>query len=218
MAKDSGGMLLLLGAAGVGVYGYMNGWFAQWGLGPAATPLVGAPAGTIPVSAAQAAALGLPVGTSFITQAQWAALSSGSAAAGSGLPANAGTATTAVPSMGTTVTNATDALAQVAARDAYILPDPATFATLSASLPANYGTVITTDKGGVLLRPDVYAAVEALITNRLTRAAAGGAAASSLQAAGQTTLSEIQQTMSSSGLTGFGDYRRYVFSRSGRYL
>lgn len=48
MAKSSTGTILLLGGAGVAVYGYLNGWFSSLGLGPvvAATPAAAAQAAT----------------------------------------------------------------------------------------------------------------------------------------------------------------------------
>lgn len=56
MAKDSGSTVLLLGALGVGVYGYFQGWFASLGLAPAAsastTPAGGASAPSSPASPA----------------------------------------------------------------------------------------------------------------------------------------------------------------------
>jgi hypothetical protein len=58
MAKDSGTTILLLGGLGVAVYGYFQGWFASFGLAPAAaaapvttTPTVVAPTPTMPATA-----------------------------------------------------------------------------------------------------------------------------------------------------------------------
>lgn len=121
-----------------------------------------------------------------------------------------------VPPLGTTVTNANDALRQAAANDAYIIPDAATFSVLQSAPPSGYGWITTTDKGGILLRPDVLAAVQTAITNRVNRATSQGAAASSIQAAGQVTLADIQSMMSNVGLSGFGDFRRHMFTRTGR--
>lgn len=178
MAKDSSGTIILLGAAAVGVYGYLNGWF---------TGLFGT----------TAAAVAAPVPTPVVVPTA--------------------TAPTPVPPLGTTVTNVSDALRQVAANDAYILPDAATFATLQTALPGGYNWIMTTDKGGILLRPDVYAAVQTSISGLLARATAAGAATSSLQAAGQVSLAQIQSIMASGGLSGFGDFQRHMASRTGRY-
>jgi len=191
MAKDSTTTILLLGAVGVGVWGYFQGWFAQWGLAPAAS--------------------------GALTAAQKAALAAAAAAQGAAAgTTTAAPAVTPVPALGTTVTNANDVLRQVAANDAYILPDAATFAEFQGALPGGYQTVTTSDKGQILLRPDVYAAVQTLIANNVSRASAAGASAQSIQNASQVSLANIQQTMSTAGLSGLGDYQRHVFSRTGR--
>jgi hypothetical protein len=173
MAKDSGTILLLGGAAALAYFGYTNGWFSSLFPATAAAPPPPPPPSGPPPPAP-------------------------------------------IPALGTTVTNANDALAQVAANDAFILPDAATFTTLQSALPSGYQVIQTTDHGGVLLRPDVYAAVQKLITNRVTRATSQGASTASIQAAGNITLGEIQSTMTSAGLTGLGDYRWYLGMRGYR--
>lgn len=188
MAKDSGGTILLLGGLGVAVWGYFQGWFASFGFAPGAVGFDNTAAGR-----AAAAAAG-PGSTS-------SAVSGG------------GTAAAGPPALGTHNVNAAQALQQVAANDAFILPDPATFAQLQAAPPSNYGFIQTTDAGGVFLRPDVYSAVQTLIQARVAKASQAGAAASSLQAAGQVSLSDIQQMMTNQGLTGLGDYNRHLMTR-----
>lgn len=119
-----------------------------------------------------------------------------------------------VPVLGTTVTNSTDALAQISANDPYVIPDAATFASMQTVLPSGWASVQTTDKGGVFLRPDVYGAVQSVIQGRLARAA--GAPVTSLQTAALTNLGEIQRAMTNQGLSGLGDFRRHMYARSGR--
>jgi len=176
MAKGSSNTILLLGAAGVAVYGYMQGWFDSI--------LSSFGGGVAPVLAANKPA--------------------------------AAPAVTPVPPLGTTVTNAADALRQVAANDAFVIPDAATFVSFQGALPGGYNTVTTTDKGQILLRPDVYAAVSNVLSNRVKRAASAGASATSIQNAGQTTLAEIQTMMSTQGLSGWNDFQRHIAVRTGR--
>jgi hypothetical protein len=130
-------------------------------------------------------------------------------------PTGGGAATPpAVPALGTPVTSAAQALAQVAANDAFILPDPVTAAALQSALPGGYNWIQTSDKGIIFLRPDVYAAASTLLTNRIQRAA--GASPASQQAASQISLADIQTMMSTQGLSGFDDFRRHMFMRTGR--
>lgn len=178
--------IILLAVGAAGVYAWYKGYLAQFGIpGPSSSS-----------------------GTT-LTAAQIAAIQQAQAAAGTA------STTPSVPALGTTVTNASDALKQAAANDAFIIPDAATFSILQAAPPAGYGWIMTTDKGGILLRPDVLSAVQTAITNRVNRAVSQGAAASSIQQAGQVTLADIQQMMTTSGLTGLGEYRRHIFTRTG---
>jgi len=195
MAKgSSNNMILLLAAAGGAFYGYKQGWFDSilnsLGIGvpnvPATTAL---PNPTGPTATQVAAALAMVA---------------------------AKPSATPVPPLGTTVTNAADALRQVAANDAYVIPDAATFVSFQGALPGGYNTVTTTDKGQILLRPDVYAAVSGVLSNRVKRAASAGASATSIQNAGQTTLAEIQTMMSTQGLSGWNDFQRHIAVRTGR--
>ena len=57
MAKDSTGLILLAGGAAVAYYGYTQGWFASWGLSPAAATPAPAPTPTMPAAASTSAAL-----------------------------------------------------------------------------------------------------------------------------------------------------------------
>jgi hypothetical protein len=181
MAK--GNTILLLGIAGVGYYGWTQGWFnslmSSFGGSSSPAPL---PTPT-------------PTGQTSVNPAA--------------------VAQTPLPALGTKVTSSADALRQIAANDAYILSDPATFSQLQMTLPGGYGWVITTDNGGVLLRPDVYSAVQNVINNRVSRATSQGASVSSVQQAGLTNLGEIQQMMTNSGLNGLGDYQRHIYQRTG---
>lgn len=178
MANNSTG-ILLLGGAGLAIYGYLNNWFASMGF-----PYASAVPVATPVTVATAAAAP---------------------------PVSSGP-----PPLGTTVTTANDALAQVAANDAYIIPDAPTAALLRSATPAGYSWITTTDKGPILLRADVYAPVQTNLTNTINRATAAGAALTSIQAAGQITLAGIQQIMSTAGLSGLGDFKRHMFTRTGR--
>jgi hypothetical protein len=174
MAKDSTGTILLLGGVGALAYGYYAGWFAQFGLGPIASPAA------VPASTPAASTVPAPV-----------------------------------PALGTVVHTTADALAQIKANDAFILPDAATFAALSGA--TSYQPITTTDNGQILLRPDVNSAVQSVISGRVARASTEGAATQSIQNAGQVTLAQIQQMMTNSGLSGLGDFARHMFTRTGRY-
>ncbi len=183
--RNAGGgntnMILLLAAAGVGVYGYMQGWFS--GLFAAA-----APAATT-TTTAQLDPVTLTPNAAYVP-----------------------------PRLGTVVTNLTDALAQIAAGDAYVIPNAATFASIQAAgFPSGYNVITTTDSGPVLLRPDVYSFVSTTITNNVTNATKAGAAAASIQTAGQTTMAGIKQMMTLGGLSGFGQFRQYMATRTGRW-
>lgn len=137
------------------------------------------------------------------------------AGAGPPVPATSGTpAPSGPPPLGTPVTSAAAALQQVGANDAYILPDPATFAALQTALPGGYNWINTSDKGGVLLRPDVYAAVNTFIQARVQRATGGSP--QSITNASTPSLADIQGVMTQNGLTGLGDFRRHMFTRTGR--
>lgn len=199
MAKDSTGILLLLGGAGVAYWGYTQGWFASFGLTPAGT--AAAPATN-------------PTPNATITAAQAAAVLAAAQAA-----AAAASASAPPPALGTTVTSATDVLKQIGAQDPFVIPDAATAAAIGAP-PSNYGAVTTTDKGVVFLRPDVYSAVQNLISGRLAKIAAANAAgtpvaATSIQNATNVTLADIQSTMSLQGLSGLGawELNRHLATR-----
>lgn len=180
MAKDSTGTILLLGAVGVAVYGYTQGWFSQL-FGVTAIP------GTTTLDASQTAAI----------KAQLAAL----AAQGTNPPPTASPTPAAVPALGTTVTSAGQVAAQVAAKDPYILPDATTWGAYSVTPPAGYSNFNLSDKGNVLLRQDV-----ASLAN-LQVGATGNPIA----------LTDLQGLMTTKGLSGgLGDYRRHLYSRTGR--
>ena len=122
-------------------------------------------------------------------------------------------AATTVPPLGTTVTTAAQVLQQAAANDPYIIPDAPTFAMVQTALPNGYNWVNTSDKGGVLLRPDVYSAVNAFIQARVARATGGSP--QSITNASTPSLADIQGAMTNSGLSGLGDFMRHMSTRTG---
>ena len=239
MAKDSTGTILLLGGAALAFYGYTQGWFnqllTQMGLplpsggGSTGSGLVMPTAAQFAtlqaagMTAAQVASIQAGGGmqasalTALLTQAA-AIIAGQQSAVPPGSPAQQVTPPPSgpapVPALGTPVTSASQALAQVAANDAFILPDPVTAAALQGALPGGYNWIQTSDKGIVFLRPDVYAAASKLLTNRIQRAA--GASPASQQAASQISLGDIQTMMSTQGLSGWNDFRRHMYTRTGR--
>lgn len=132
---------------------------------------------------------------------------------GGGTPA--ASAPPPVPPLGTTVTSAAQVLQQVAANDAFVIPDATTFGLFQGAVPGGYGPITTTDRGQILLRPDVLAAVNTAITNRIQKATSAGASAQSIQNAGLVSLADIQQMMTNAGLSGYQDIRRHMFTRTG---
>src|SRR5579883_1849600 len=110
-------------------------------------------------------------------------------------------APSAPPPLGTVVTTANDISAQALAGYAYILPGPG----INTSVPpSGYTAFTTTDYGTIYLRNNVYQVASTDMNNRIQRAINAGAAASSVQNAGNMTLAQIQQDMSNNGLTGMG--------------
>jgi hypothetical protein len=232
MAKDETGTILLLGAVGVGIWGWLNGWFAQFGLNPpgavAPANLVSQPAtpSTLPPNVLQTVAVACPAGWTPVTggncslntqlqgslsvlpigqvvsPAQAAAYNAQSAAfAASAAASSAAAATTAAVPLGSTVTTSAQVAAQVAAGDAYILADPIAYNVpmMAPAISAGYSLFPgSTDSSIIYLRPNVAAAV----------AAASPA---------PTTLAQIQAVMSTSGLSGLGDYQRYIYTRTGKF-
>lgn len=174
MAKESGTFLLIGGIAALG-FAWYKGYLAQFGLpGPSAA----APATQL--TAAQVAAI----------------LAMQQGAQATGTPAQSTPPVSAsIPALGTTVKSASDVAAQASAKDAYILPDAATFNTVG-SVPG-YQAFVLTDAGNVFLRNDVAIAAN--------------------QQVGSTgkpiALADLQKLMASSGLSGFAGYMQ---SRTGR--
>lgn len=129
-----------------------------------------------------------------------------------------------VPALGSVVHTAADLAAQVAARDPYIFPD----SSLIGQAPAGYvlakdATVSETGTvdGSFYLRADVAQAVLGVI-NLINAAASGGTGATqqtlaTLYLAPVSNLAQIKTIMSSSGLSGFGDFQRHMAARTGRY-
>lgn len=177
MAKDTN-MILLLGAAGVGGYLWYTGKLASFGLpGPSSTPAT-------------------PPAPPLTTAQQANAILAAQQAAGSG----SGTNAPAVPALGTTVKSAADVAAQAAAKDAYILPDAATFTTFAQTPLNGYQAFSLTDYPNVLLRQDVWATANTQVGSTGT----------------PLSLKDLQALMTKSGLSGLGDFRRHMFVRSGR--
>lgn len=113
----------------------------------------------------------------------------------------------APPPLGTVATSGNQVTAQATAGYAYILPGPGID---TSTAPNGYSTLTTTDYGPVFLRNNVYSAVDTVIQNRIQRAISQGAAATSVQAAGNETLQNIQTVMSTNGLAGLGYYSRNI--------
>lgn len=108
-----------------------------------------------------------------------------------------------VPPLGTKIVSLPQAVAQMKAKDAYILPSLDLYVLLQTQIPEKSGYQFYVDADGVplLLRQDVYDAVLAT--------AAG--------AAGSVALATIKQMMVTAGLSGgLGDFRRHMYTRTGR--
>ena len=203
MAKDSG-TILLLGGLGVAAFGWYKGWFASFGFpGPAATP------------------------STTITAAQLAAMQQAAAAAASGSGSSSGPS---IPAVGTVV-DAAGIAAQVAANDSYIVPS----ASAVSQAPTGYVMVGVADKsaapaGVIYLRADIAkknvdtanAAIDALNTAAQIQWEAQNAmnpgafpAPTPQQPITAQTL-QLKDLKSIVGLSGLGDFQRYVFTRTGR--
>lgn len=170
---EMGGILLLAGAATAAYLAYANGWFGN------STIVATAPTNPQPTNGTVN-----PV-TNPATQIV--------------------NAPSAPPPLGTVVNNANDIAAQIAAKFAYIIPDPSNVNALGGPIAqagySNLSYVLDTDAisgtpvmATIYLRPDVATAVNASIQNRVDRS--GGTATPN------DTLTQIQQVMSNSGLTG----------------
>ena len=171
-------LLLVGGALGVG-YLWYSGKLASFGLpGPSTAAAVPAPPA---MTLAQQAALLL---------AQQQAASSTGTTTGS---------TPAAPALGATVTGAAQVAAQAAAKDPYILPDAATFATFAQTPLPGYAAFSLTDYPNVLLRQDVWAAANTQVGTTSTPLA----------------LKDLQALMTSKGLSGYRDYVRHLVTRGG---
>jgi hypothetical protein len=112
-------------------------------------------------------------------------------------------APSAPPPLGTVVGNANDIAAQAAAGLAYILPAQS-LQNLSSLTPNGYSPITTSDFGLVFLRNNVYQVATTDLNNRIQRAIDQGAAETSVQNATKLSLTNIQQDMSSNGITGLG--------------
>jgi len=206
MAKDSTGTILLVGVAGVGVYGYFAGWFnsilAQFGIAaPGATP----------------ATTSLP--TQTVTPAQLAALQMAAQGGAAPMPGTT-TAAAAVPALGTMVTTAAQAAQQAAANDPWIVFGGALIGT---SPPANYQLFNTSDLGNIWVRNDIVTAANAWLATQQAQANAACSAWALTNpntpcpaSVPSMTLAQLQQIKTGAGLSGLGDYQRHVYSRTGR--
>lgn len=149
MAKDSTGIILALGGAGLAYYGYTQGWFASLGFGTPAQ-----------VSAAGAAFVGGAGATPAMAAAQQQAAAQAALLnqlASQGKPTSTGApVSSSVPALGTVVNTASDIAAQAGANLLYIVPG----ATMAGQAPAGYVLMAVTDRtaapsGFVYLRADV---------------------------------------------------------------
>lgn len=170
---NNGGMIAMLAVVGIGVYGWMNGWFTTQTV--VATPT---PAPT-------------PTNNPIMNPATQIV-----------------NAPSTPPPLGTVVGNANDIAAQAAAGLAYILPVQ-TIGNLTSLTPNGYSPITTSDYGTIFLRNNVYSVANTDLQNRINRAQASGASATSVQASTQLALNQIQQDMANNGIAGLG------YSRTG---
>jgi hypothetical protein len=202
-------MVMFVVLGGIAIYGYFQGWFASLGLAPTAAAGAVATGGQAP-----------------------AATAAGAVAKGGNPPA----ATAAAGAVGTPVSSAAQLSAQIAAQDPYILPGP----SLISSPPAGYslamdsnvteaGGAAGTQQGQFYIRNDVatalIAALNALGTQENILAQAQGQPASFVPVTLATlynypvsNLAQLQTIMSSAGLTGLGDFKRHMATRTGRWI
>lgn len=108
------------------------------------------------------------------------------------------------PPLGTIVHNGNDLAAQLAAKYMYVIPDPSLSALSTQLASAGYQLFSTSDSGNVYVRPDIANAVNADIANRVGRATSAGASQQSITNAAAETYAQIQQLITSQGLTGLG--------------
>lgn len=104
------------------------------------------------------------------------------------------------PPLDTTIVSLPQALAQIAAKDLYIKPNLDLYVLLQTAVPPNSGYNFYVDPNGLplLLRNDVMTAVQA-------------------SPAGATlTLDDIKKLITTAGLSGLGDFRRHMWTRTGR--
>lgn len=104
------------------------------------------------------------------------------------------------PALGTIV-NQSGVLLQAAAKDPFIMPDAATFGLYAVTPLDGYSAFSLTDVPNILLRQDVYSAANAKV----------GASGNAI------SLQQLKDLMKTGGMSGMGDYRRHVFTRTGRY-
>lgn len=189
MAKDSTGTLLLLAAAGVGVYGWMQGWFAQFGLSAPGSSPAPSPNPNTGTSSSGGATVKTPAGP-------------------------------VVPALGTVIHNAADLAAQVAAKDAYIFPDnsligspPVGYVMATDATGSETGSVDGKGVGTFYLRLDIAQAVLDVINTINSASGAPVASLQDLYRSPVSNLKQIQGIMTAKGLSGLGDYRRYLQSR-----
>jgi 3D (Asp-Asp-Asp) domain-containing protein len=219
--KNAGGsgseMLVLLAAAGVAVYGYMQGWFASLGFAPAAA----APSnsGSAPVScptgwtvSGNGCSLNAPLNGSLsripvgqvVSPAQALAYSQQSAAYAAASQANSNPGSTSgsggTPALGSAVSTAAQVQAQVSANDPYIIPVQSAVNSIAGpAISAGYVNVNTSDAGTVFLRPDVSAAATAALP----------------MASANWTLANIKTIIANTaGLSGLG---QYLITRQGMW-
>lgn len=216
MAKDATG-ILLIGGLGVLVYGYMNHWFDSL-LGVSSTAAAPAGGGSSQgLTAAQLAAqqqAASAAAAQLAAQQQAAAAAAAlaaaqaraaaAAAAGNPPPAPPTPPGTTTPAPGATITTLPQALAQIAAHDAYIIPSLDLYVLLQTAIPPNSGYNFYVDSNGVplLLRDDLNALVPAVPAGQ----------------AGTMALADIKSLATTAGLSGLGDFARHMHTRTGRRL
>lgn len=189
MAKSN--TIILLGIAGVGYYGYTQGWFNSLLTSFSGTTATPKPATLTPAQAAAAAIAAANMSTAP-PPAVYTYNPVGTTA--SVLPTP--TSTAAIP-VNTPANTEADVSNQAAQRLPYIIPN----ASIVSVVPNGYTTVNTLDKGTIFLRNDLYATVFAQDIQVASPLA-------------NITLATIRSE--AGGLSGLGDYQRHMYSRTGR--
>ena len=119
---------------------------------------------------------------------------------GAPAPATPAAAPAPAPTLGSKVGTVAQIAAQAAANDAYILPDWTMLPSASTPAPSGYSQFVLTDyPQGVFLRQDVD-----ILANQI------------VGSSGPIALADLQKAMTAKGLSGLGDFQRYIVTRTGR--